>query len=324
MPTFSYREKNVTISVRCGARCRAYHASSMGEGKGPPHNCAPARFLFFGFFNSMESAFPYEESFSVRPNPVRRRPRRTFLRPDVVPHCPQSLISPSTSTTSLGPNGLSSGRAWCLTVRKALCLRPEAPCPRARTDFPPARRGASLPAKPYSSVDEHHVPEPSRASGDPDVVLHRPQSLIPSSGSTTSIGRVEPPATRAWYFTVRKALFLRPEAPRLSAGPSLRRPGRGASPSAKPYSFVRKHHVYRPGRASGDPAVVLHHPQRLISSSGNTTPPSPIEPPAPQLASPFSQNLNSSSGHANLAGPSLRQPGLPFSHKKRMRRTYII
>ena len=247
-------------------------------------------------------------------------------------------------------------------------------------DFPPARRGAPLPAKPYSSVDEHHVPVPSRASGDPDVVLHRPQSLIPSSGSTTSIGRVEPPATRAWYFTVRKALFLRPEAPRLSSGPSLRRPGRGASPSAKPYSFVRKHHVYRPGRAAGDPDVVLHHPQRLISSSGNTTPPSPIEPPAagawcftvrkalflrseaprlsagpslrrpgcgasspakpyafvrkhhacwlgppaPQLASPFSQNLNSSSGHANLARPSLRQPGLPFSHKKRMRRIYII
>ncbi len=205
MPTFSYREKNVTISVRCGARCRAYHASSMGEGKGPPHNCAPARFLFFGFFNSMESAFPYEESFSVRPNPVRRR-----------------LLA------SGDPDGLSSGPTWCLTARKALCLRPE--------------------------------------------------------------------------------------APRLSSGPSLRRPGRGASQSAKPYAFVRKHHACWLG------------------------------PPAPQLASPFSQNLNSSSGHANLARPSLRRPGrgasqsakpyssvrrhhvlgLPFSHKKRMRRTYII
>ena len=227
MPTFSYREKNVTISVRCGARCRAYHASSMGEGKGPPHNCAPARFLFFGFFNSMESAFPYEESFSVRPNPVRRR-----------------LL----------------------------------------------------------------------ASGDPDVVLHCPQSLMPSSGSTTSIVRAEPPATRTWCFTARKALFLRPEAPRHLVRLSLRRLGRGASQSAKPYAFVRKHHACWLG------------------------------PPAPQLASPFSQNLNSSSGHANLAGPSLRRPGrgasqsakpyssvrrhhvlgLPFSHKKRMRRTYII
>ncbi len=193
MPTFSYREKNVTISVRCGARCRAYHASSMGEGKGSPHNCAAARFLIFGFFNSMESAFPYEESFSVRPNPVRRRlswrrpprkgfylrpeaprlsagpslrrlgrgaslpakpysfvrkhhafrPERTFLRPDVVPHPSQSLISSFGSTTSLGPNGLSSGSTWCLTPRKPLFLRPEAPRPQARTDFPPAGHGAS-------------------------------------------------------------------------------------------------------------------------------------------------------------------------------------
>ena len=192
MPTFSYRKKNVKISVRCGARCRAYHASSMGEGKGPPHNCAPARFLFFCFFNSMESAFPYEENISVQPNPGR------------------------------------SARA-----------EPSA----TRTDFPPAGRGASPPAKPYSSVRRHHVYRPGRASGDPDVVLHHPQSLISSSGSTTSLGQMVPPARLTWCLTPRKALFLRSEAPRLSAGPSLRRPGRGASLPAKPYSFVRKHHA---------------------------------------------------------------------------------
>lgn len=179
MPTFSYREKNDTISVRCGARCRAYHASSMGEGKGSPHSCAAARFLFFGFFNSMESAFPYEESFSVRPNPVRRR---------------------------LG-------------------------------------RGASPSAKPFTSVRRHHVLRPERTFLRPDVVPHPPQSLISSFGSTTSIGRSEPPATRTWCFTLRKALFLRPEAPRLSAGPSLRRLGRGASPSANPCPSVQRHHV---------------------------------------------------------------------------------
>ena len=195
MPTFSYREKNVTISVRCGARCRAYHASSMGEGKGPPHNCAPARFLFFGFFNSMESAFPYEENISVRPNP---------------------------------------GRADRLGLRRP-------------------GRGASLPAKPYSFVRKHHAYRPGRASGNPDVVLHRPQSLIPSSGSTTPIGRAEPPAPRTWCFTARKALLLRLEAPRHLVRLSLRRLGRGASTSAKPYFFVLKHHVYRPGRASGNP-----------------------------------------------------------------------
>ena len=134
MPTFSYREKNVTISVRCGARCRAYHASSMGEGKGPPHNCAPARFLFFGFFNSMESAFSYEESFSVRPNPVRRR-----------------------RLASGDPDGLSSGPAWCFTVRKALCLRPEAPRLSSGSSRRRPGRGASPSAKTYFFVRKHHA-----------------------------------------------------------------------------------------------------------------------------------------------------------------------
>lgn len=178
MPTFSYREKNVTISVRCGARCRAYHASSMGEGKGPPHNCAPARFLFFGFFNSMESAFPYEESFSVRSNPVRRR------------------------------------LCWRRPPRKAFYLRPEAPRPQARTDFSPAGRGASPSAKPYFFVRKHHVYRPVRASGGWDVVPHPPQTLVPSSGGTTSSGPNGLSSGRTWCLTLRKPLSLRPEAPR--------------------------------------------------------------------------------------------------------------
>ena len=218
MPTFSYREKNDTISVRCGARCRAYHASSMGEGKGSPHNCAAARFLFFGFFNSMESAFSYGESFSVRLNPVRRRlswrrpPRKAlFLRPDVVPHPLQTLVPPSGGTTSLGPNGLSSGRTWCLIPRKPLFLRPEAPRPQARTDFPPGRRGASPPANPCSSVRRHHVLRPERTFLRPDVVPHPPQSLMPSSGSTTPVGS----ALRrlSWRRPSRKTLTLRRATP---------------------------------------------------------------------------------------------------------------
>ena len=195
-------------------------------------------------------------------------------------HRPQSLISPFGSTTSIVRAEPPATRTWCFTARKALCLRPEAPRLSSGPSLRRPGRGASLPAKPYSFVRRHHVYRPGRASGDPDVVLHSPQSLMPSSGSTTPIVRAEPPATRTWCFTVRKALFLRPEAPRHLVRLSLRRLGRGASPSAKPYAFVRKHHVYRPGRAAGDPDVVLHHPQRLISSSGNTTPPSPIEPPA--------------------------------------------
>ena len=199
-------------------------------------------------------------------------PSRASGDPGVVLHRPQSLIPPSGGTTSIGRAEPPATRAWCFTVRKALFLRPEAPRLSAGSSLRRPGRGASPSAKPYFFVRKHHVYRPGRASGDPDVVLHRPQSLMPSSGSTTSIGRVEPPATRPWCFTIRKDLFLRPETPRHLVRLSLRRLGRGASPSAKPYFFVRKHHVYRPGRASGDPDVVPHPPQSLMPSSGSTTP----------------------------------------------------
>ena len=152
----------------------------------------------------------------------------------MVLHRPQSLISSSGSTTSPGSIEPPATRAWCFTVRKSLFLRSEAPRLSAGPSLRRPGRGASPSANPYSFVRKHHAYRPVRAPGDPDVVLHRPQSLISSFGSTTSIGRAEPPATRTWCFTARKALFLRPEAPRLSAGPSLRRPGRGASLPVKP------------------------------------------------------------------------------------------
>ena len=104
-----------------------------------------------------------------------------------------------------------------------------------------------------------------------DVVLHRPQTLVPSSGSTTSVGPDGPPAAEAWYFTTRKPLFLRPEAPRLSGRMGRRRLERGTSLPANPCSFVRRHHVCRAGWASGGGGVVLHRPQALIPSSGGTT-----------------------------------------------------
>ena len=74
-----------------------------------------------------------------------------------------------------------------------------------------------------------------------------------------------------WCFTARKPLFLRPEAPRLLVRMGLRRLGRGISPPANPCSFVRKHHVCQSGWAAGCWDVVLHHPQTLVPSSGDTT-----------------------------------------------------
>ena len=162
---------------------------------------------------------------------------------DVVLHRPQTLVPSSGSTTSVGPDGPSTAGTWCFTTRKPLFLRTEAP--RLSAKGPPAAmgRGASPPANPCSFVRKHHVCRSGWAFGGWDVVLHHPQTLIPSSGSTTSIGSDEPSAAEAWCLTPGKTLFLRPEAPRLTVQMGLRRLGRGAPLPAKPCSFVLRHHV---------------------------------------------------------------------------------
>lgn len=66
----------------------------------------------------------------------------------------------------------------------------------------------------HANLARPSLRQPGRTFRRPDVVLHPLQSLIPPSGGTMSIGRAEPPATRTWCFTIRKALFLRPETPR--------------------------------------------------------------------------------------------------------------
>ena len=109
-----------------------------------------------------------------------------------------------------------SNGTWCFTARKTLFLRPEAPRLSVRMGLRRLGRGASLPANPYSFVRKHHVCRFGWAFGGWDVGLHCPQTLIPSSGSTTSIGPDGPSAAGAWCLIVRKPLFLRLEAPRLS------------------------------------------------------------------------------------------------------------
>ena len=141
-------------------------------------------------------------------------------------------------------------------------------------------RGASLPANPCSFVHKHHVSRAQSAGGVTDVVPHSPQTLILSPTSTTSLGSKAPAAYRTWCLTPHKPLFLRPEAPRLSGPMGLRRHGRGASPPASPYSFVRKHHVPRSGWADAGTDVVLHSPQSLV-------PPFPLH----QVFGPF-RNFN--------------------------------
>ena len=80
-----------------------------------------------------------------------------------------------------------------------------------------------------------------------------------------------PSAGRTWCSAPRKPLFFRRRAPRLPGSRRRQRTGRGASLSAKPCSFVVKHHVFGAQGAAGVPDVVLRLPQALVLSSSSTT-----------------------------------------------------
>ena len=77
--------------------------------------------------------------------------------PGVVLHSPQILALSSTSTTFLKPEGPEVSRTWCLTPRKPLLLRRQAPRLWGQRRRRRTGRGASLPANPCSFVDGHHV-----------------------------------------------------------------------------------------------------------------------------------------------------------------------
>ena len=115
----------------------------------------------------------------------------------MVRRSPQTLIPSSPSTTSSGAKAPAAGQTWCVAPRKPLFLRrraPRLPGPRRRQR---AGRGVSLPANPYSFVAGHHVFRVKGAGGGPDVVRRSPQTLIPSSPSTTSSGSKAPATGRA-------------------------------------------------------------------------------------------------------------------------------
>ena len=83
----------------------------------------------------------------------------------MVPHPPQTLVPSSGRTTPSAQLAPPAGSAWCLT-----------------------------PPNPCSFVRKHHAPEPNSAAGGNGVVPHPPQTLIPSSGSTTPSTQMTPPA----------------------------------------------------------------------------------------------------------------------------------
>ena len=192
-------------------------------------------------------------------------------RPDVVRCSPQTLIPSSPSTTSSESKAPAAGRTWCSPSRKPLLLRRRAPRLLGTRRRQRVRRGAPLPANPYSFVAGHHVFRIKGAGGGTDVVRRSPQTLIPSAPGTTSSGAKAPATGRTWCAAPRKPLFLRRRAPRLPGPRRRQRVGRGAPLPANPYSFVAEHHVFRSQGDGNGPDVVRRSPQTLIPSSPSTT-----------------------------------------------------
>ena len=149
---------------------------------------------------------------------------------------------------------------------------------RVRTGLPPIRRGASLPANPCSFVNGHHTPRLEPAFLRSGVVLHSPQTLVPSSTGTTPPGPNRLSSNPAWCFSPRKPLFLRRRAPRPQARTGLPPIRRGASIPANPCSFVDGHHAPRHEPSFLRFGVVLLSPQALVLSSTGTTPPGTNRP----------------------------------------------
>ena len=149
------------------------------------------------------------EDFRRRVSVVRRS-----AASDLVHESPQNLVSSFPLHQVFGVQFSVYDVTWCFAPRNPLFLRPEAPRPQVRMSLCRHGRGAPYPAIPYSFVRKHHVTQLGWAAAGTDVVLHSPQSLIPSSGSTTSSGPDGPTPALTWCFTPRNPLFLRRGAPR--------------------------------------------------------------------------------------------------------------
>ena len=161
------------------------------------------------------------EDFRRRVSVVRRS-----AASDLVHESPQNLVSSFPLHQVFGVQFSVYDVTWCFTPRNPLFLRPEAPRPQVRMGLCRHGRGAPSPAIPCSFVRKHHVPRSGWVDAGMDVVLHSPQSLVSSSGSTTSPGPDEPLPAWTWCFTPRNPLFLRRGAPRPRPRMGLEKEGR--------------------------------------------------------------------------------------------------
>ena len=192
---------------------------------------------------------------------ARRRPAGGDLvrRPagaDLVHESTQNPVSSSTGTTSLRSKAPPASRTWCFTPRKSLLFRRRAPRLWGQRRRRRTGRGASLPAKPCSFVDGHHVfgTKGARPARTWCTIPRKTLFLrFPCTKSGSLFG--DRPA-RIWCTIPRKTLFFRQRAPRLWDQRRCRRAGRGASLPAKPCSFVNGHHVFGTKGAAG---IRFHH-----------------------------------------------------------------
>ena len=143
----------------------------------------------------------------ARPAAGPARRDQVFGEADVVLRRPLTLVSSSPGTTSDGRIGARGRAAWCFTAREPLFLRRGAPRHWPWSSLRMSRRGASLPASPCFFVAGHHVGWANQSTGTVGVVPHLPQTLISSSSSTTSDGRIRARGRAAWCLTSRKPLF---------------------------------------------------------------------------------------------------------------------
>ena len=144
----------------------------------------------------------------------------------------------------------------------------------------------------------HHVLGTGYGFERHDVVLHRPQTLIPSSRGTTSSGPDRVSSGTTWCFTARKPLFHRRGAPRPQDRIGFRAARRGASPPANPYSFVAGHHVLGTGYGFERHDVVFHRRKPLFHRRGAPRPRPRIGPrPVGRGASPPANPYSIVAGH---------------------------
>ena len=173
---------------RFGARFPAKPCSSVSFAPNPGAFSATGR----REFGARTPAKPCSSvPFAPIPGAFSANGRRGFGARTPAKPCSSVSLAPS-------PGAFSAPRRRRLGARipaKPCSFVSFAPSPGAFSANGRRGFGARFPAKPCSFVNGHHVFGTKGAAGEPDVVLHPPQTLALSSTGTTSLGSKALPAS---------------------------------------------------------------------------------------------------------------------------------